>query len=162
MTGTDWKRQLRREASIHHMCEENRFALEAVENKEEAIALYIRTIDWALEEGYPALRTLRESFSDCEKEGIFIDHEFHGEVLDSLPTYIFHNCKGIIRTGLNLQEQIIPMLYFANDCDMEIRGTGKIDPPARVPLYVFGYNNVTFNNGADEGITCVTYNFKVK
>ena len=65
---TGWQKQLRREASLHHMCEENRSALDSVESKIDAINLYKRTIDWALEEGYPCIQTLRRDFADCEAD----------------------------------------------------------------------------------------------
>lgn len=155
-----WKKQLRREASAHHMCAENRDALEGVETKEQAIALYKKTIDWALEEGYPTLETLRRDFSDCEDYGIFIDRHFKGEVLNHHQVYVFHNCSGTIRTGLNLGKRIIPMLYFANGCDMNIKGVHNPVMQVRVPLYVFGDNRISAEQSED--ILCKTYKFDVK
>lgn len=160
MMDTDWKRQLRREASVHHMCGENRDALEAVETKAEAIELYKKTIDWALEENYPALSTIRSIFADCEDEGVFVDKEFHGEVLNGHSVYVFHNCTGVVRTGLNIQKRIIPMMYFANGCDMEIRSAGPSGLEVRVPLYVFGANTV--RAVPSEDLKCKTYKFDVK
>lgn len=155
-----WKTLLRREASAHRMCAEYRVALDAVETKSEAIALYKKCIDWALEEGYPALPLIRSLFRDCEKEGIFIDKEFHGEVLDSQQVYVFHNCTGVIRTGLNVKAQIIPMLYFANGCNMSVRSAGASHRATRVPLYVFGKNRILGEKSDD--IVCTTYEFDVK
>lgn len=151
------KRLLRREASSHHMCEENRLALDSVETKAEAISLYKKTIDWALEEGYPSIPTLRRYFSDCEEYGIFVDKIFHGELLDEHQVYVFHNCRGQIRTGLNLQKQIIPMLYFANGCEMSVVGSGE---SVRVPLYVFGTNDILAEKG--DGLEFKFYTFDVK
>ena len=155
-----WKRQLRREASVHHMCAENRSALDGIDNKADAIALYKKTIDWALEEGYPTIFTLRKDFSDCEVYGIFIDKHFDGEILNDHQVYVFHNCSGTIRTGLNLSKRIIPMLYFANGCDMNIRGIRGSAMQVRVPLYVFGENRVAGEQSDD--ILCKIYENEVK
>ena len=155
-----WKRQLLREASSHHMCGENRDALHLTESKHDAIELYKKTIDWALEEGYPSLATLRRDFADCEIEGVFVDKEFHGETLINFPVYVFHNCKGTIRVGLNIQRRIIPMLYFANGCHMDIKGIPDSAMQVRVPLYIFGENRISAEQSDD--ITCIIYKFDVK
>ena len=155
-----WKRQLRRQASAHHMCAENRSALDAIETKGDAIALYKKTIDWALEEGYPSIDTIRSEFSDCEVYGVFVDKEFHGEVLTDQQVYVFHNCKGTVRVGLNKKKCIIPMLYFANGCDMDIKGIPGSAMQVRVPLYIFGQNRIGAEQSED--IICKTYRFDVK
>lgn len=156
----DWKKQLRREASAHGMCEENRQALELVESKAEAISLYKRTIDWALEEGYPSLPTLRTFFSGADDFGIFIDKEFHGEILNQHQVYVFHNCRGTIRTGLNSAAKIIPMLYFANGCEMTVSASDNRGLSTRVPLYVFGDNRIIAESSED--IVCKIYKFETK
>lgn len=158
--GIDWKKPLRREASLHKMCRENRDLLDSAQTKEDAIALYKKTIDWALEEGYPSLPVLRSYFGDCEVQGIFIDKHFSGEVLDDLPVYVFHNCTGTIRTGLNIDKRIIPMLYFANGCDMDIKGIDGAILSPRVPLYIFGLNRIS--GECSDAINCITYKFDVK
>lgn len=142
------------------MCEENRSALENIDTKEDAIALYKKTIDWALEEGYPSLEILRRDFSDCEDFGIYIDKHFHGEMLTREQVYVFHNCTGTIRTGLNLNKRIIPMMYFANGCDMQVNGTGHLRLGVRVPLYVFGENRVSGEQSDD--IMCKIYKIATK
>ena len=157
---TEWKRQLRREASAHHMCEENRSALDSLDSKADAIALYKKTIDWALEEGYPNINTIRSIFGDCDEYGVFVDREFHGEILNDHKVYVFHNCNGVIRTGLNVEKRIIPMFYFANGCDMEIRSAGPTGLEVRVPLYVFGDNKVKSLRSDD--LVCKIYKFDVK
>ena len=157
---TELKKMLRREASLHNMCEENRHALELVESKESAIELYKKTIDWALEEGYPSLAVLRKGFSDCERFGIFVDKTFNGEILDDNQVYVFHNCKGVIRTGLNVSRALIPMMYFANGCDMTVKSSGETNSQVRVPLYIFGGNIVT-GEVSDE-IECKIYKFDTK
>jgi hypothetical protein len=125
------------------MCEDNRAYLSACETKEDAIRLYKQTIDWALEESYPDIDFLRKEFCDQESQGLFVDHHFDGEVLNEHQVYVFHHCTGTIRVGLNIAKKLIPMCYFANDCDITILG---IDDerilPDRVPLYVFGKNKI--------------------
>ena len=160
MMDNEWKKTLRREASARHMCEENRRALEEVTSRVSAISLYKKTIDWALEEGYPKMETLRKYFSDCELSGIFIDKHFDGEVLDSQQVYVFHNCTGTIKTGLNVKKKLIPMLYFANGCDMKVECAERIGATAPVPLFVFGKNSVSGETSED--IRCVTYYHPVK
>lgn len=155
-----WQRQLRREASAHGMCSEYRDELGSIETKQDAIALYKRCIDWALEEGYPSIDTLRRDFKNCEVDGIFVDKVFHGEQLDDLQVYVFHNCTGTIRVGLNLKKKIIPMLYFANGCDMDIKGVPGSAMQVRVPLYVFGQNRVGAEQSDD--IICQTYILETK
>lgn len=157
---TQWKRQLRREASAHHMCAENRTALDGAETKEQAISLYKRTIDWALEEGYPSISTLRRDFSDCGEYGIYVDRHFDGDILNQHQVYVFHNCTGTIRTGLNLKKRIIPMLYFANGCDMDVKGIRNSAMQVRVPLYVFGDNRIGAEQSED--LICKTYKFETK
>jgi hypothetical protein len=157
---TGWQKQLRREASLHHMCEENRSALGSIETKVDAINLYKRTIDWALEEGYPCIQTLRRDFSDCEAAGVFVGKHFNGEILDDQQVYVFHECTGTIRTGLNVERSIIPMLYFANGCQMTVKGIPDTGFGVRVPLYIFGENEI--NCEQSEDIVCVTYKFDAK
>ena len=153
----EWIRQLRREASAHGMCSENREALASVESLGEAIALYKKTIDWALEEGYPNFGTLQRYFSDCGDYGVFVNKDFHGDLLIDDKVYVFHHCTGWIRTGINMQKRIIPMLYFANNCDMTLRSGGPSDLEVRVPLYIFGGNIVKID--ASGNVVFKTYKF---
>lgn len=143
-----WKTYLQQQARKHNMCADNRAYLSVCETKEDAIRLYKQTIDWALEEGYPSLDFLRKEFANMQGEGIFIDQHFNGQPLSEHQVYIFHNCTGTIRVGLNLAKKIIPMCYFANNCDMTILGfEGESDfAPSRVPLYIFGENNIQAKN----------------
>lgn len=144
---SNWKPHLQRLAREHKMCAENRAYLNACENKSDAIRIYKQTIDWALEEGYPDLDFLRKEFGNYQGEGIFVDQHFEGQPLSEHRVYVFHNCTGYIRVGLNLAKKIIPMCYFANNCDMTILGFDCEKPfPDRVPLYIFGENNVVAKN----------------
>lgn len=145
---SSWKPYLQRLARLHRMCADNRAYLSACETKEDAIRLYKQTIDWALEEGYPDLDFLRKEFSDQQLQGLYIDHNFEGDILNEHQAYVFHHCTGTIRVGLNLAKKIIPMCYFANNCDMTILGieTENGFLPDRVPLYIFGENNINATN----------------
>ena len=112
-------------------------------NKDELVDYYLSIPDWCLERDFPDLQTLRDHFSNAGKMGVFVDHTFHGELLNDLQTYIFHNCKGTIKVGLNVDKAIIPMLYLANGCRLRIVGVGDVAPkkPSEVPVYVFGKND---------------------
>lgn len=145
-----WKEYLLRQARLNSMCAENIDALRDVQSKAEAVALYKKTIDWALEKNYPPVNFIRNEFGDCEDLGIFIDRTFNGELLDEHQCYVFHNCRGHIRVDLNISKKIIPMLYFANGCDMSV---SRADSPhtlsIRVPLYIYGYNTIKAEDNDD-------------
>ena len=104
---------------------------------------YVQNPDWCLERDFPTLPMLREYFADESAKGVFVDHTFNGELLNDLQAYIFHNCKGTIKVGLNVDKAIIPMLYLANGCRLRIVGVGDIKPQisSEVPIYTFGKND---------------------
>lgn len=115
------------------------------------IDYYIANPDWCMERGFPDLATLKEDFADCADKGVFVSRTFNGEVLNERQAYIFHNCRGTIRTGLNVRSAIIPMLYFGNGCRMRIVGTGERSQMRHrpvVPLYLFGKNDVSARDNA--------------
>lgn len=144
---SNWKPYLQRLAREHKMCADNRAYLNACETKEDAVRLYKQTIDWALEEEYPDIDFIRKEFANQERDGIYVCHHFDGDILNEQQVYVFHNCTGTIRVGLNLAKKIIPMCYFANNCDMTILGVdGERIFPDRVPLYIFGDNNINASN----------------
>jgi len=109
---------------------------------------YLANPDWCMERGYPTLEVLREHFSHIEDKGVFVDKTFTGELLDEKQVYIFHNCKGTVKVGLNMENGIIPMLYVGNKCRLRIIGTGTTIPVRRseVPVYIFGKNDVSAND----------------
>lgn len=132
------------------MCTENIDALRACETKADAIALYKKTIDWALEKNYPPVNFIRNEFGDCENLGVYIDKTFNGELLNEHQCYVFHNCRGHITVDLNTYFKIIPMLYFANGCEMTITQSDPHCPlPIKVPLYIFGENKIVANDDDD-------------
>lgn len=120
-------------------------------DRDELIGFYVENPDWCMERGFPDLRTLTEEFSDIEDKGVFVGKTFHGEMLDQRQAYIFHDCKGTIKVGLNVEKAIIPMLYIANGCRLRIVGAGvKVSKKNRtiVPVYVFGKNDVSARDNA--------------
>ena len=156
-----WKAYLQQQAKVHRMCADNRAYLYACETKEDAIRLYKQTIDWALEEQYPDIDFLRKEFNTQESQGFFVDHHFDGEILNEHQVYVFHHCTGTIRVGLNLAKKLIPMCYFANNCNMTILGIeSEKDFADRVPLYIFGDNKVDAINS--EFLDARVYQHKVK
>lgn len=150
------KQYLLKQAKYKGMCAENYRQLLSCESKEEAAELYKKTIDWALEECYPPLSVLKTHFGDMEDSGIYVGRVFHGEMLDRHQVYIFHGCEGTIRTRLNVEDKIIPMLYFANGCAMSV----LCDEDIRVPLYIFGENQVYADKTG--GCNFRIFNFDVK
>lgn len=131
----DWKDILIERAKEQGMCRENFTALERLSDKRSAVVLYKKTVDWALENGYPGLDVIREHFNGMEQDGIYVDLDFkYDEVVSQVA--VFHNCSGTIRTGLNVETAVIPMLYLANGSRLVIDGNGRTDWPVTVPVYV--------------------------
>jgi len=119
-----------------------------VDDMDALVDYYIEHPDWCMERGFPTLAVLREHFSDIEDKGVFIGRHFHGETLNDRQAYIFHDCKGTIKVGLNVEKAIIPMLYLANGCRLHIVGVGEVKPRKEsersvVPVYTFGDNDVS-------------------
>ncbi len=104
--------------------------------KDEAIDFYLECPDWCIERGFPSLETLRREFSDIEDKGVFVDRTFDGETFDKLQAYIFHNCCGKIKVAMDYDNAVIPMLYFANGCNICVECEQKNDPAINVPLYI--------------------------
>lgn len=113
---------------------------------DELVNYYIKHPDWCLERDFPSLDLLRANFNDQRHKGIYIDCEFDDVRLDDSLVYIFHECSGNITTGLNVEKSLIPMFYFANDCDMHIHCDSPT--PIKIPLYIFGHNDITTSGNA--------------
>lgn len=156
----DVKETLLRDGKLKSMCEDNLNALRKCTTAEEAIQLYIRTIDWALENDYPSISILRENFSNCKPFGIYVDHEFNGETLSALQTYVLHNCKGVINVGWNWINATIPMIYVANGCDITFTCNESIYPAIRVPIYSTEDSRVKLDRTPNARF--VVYKIKVK
>lgn len=112
-------------------------------DREGLIGYYIQNPDWCMERGFPSLELLRREFSDIEDKGVFIGRTFNGEVFDKLQAYIFHDCKGTIKVAMDYDNAVIPMLYFANGCDITVRCEQINSPAIHVPIYqTEEWNNV--------------------
>lgn len=142
------KEKLINAAQAKGICDGGMQRLLASPDVNDMINYYVENPDWCLERDFPSLQTLRDHIPDLTKKGVYVDHAFHGEVLNDLQTYIFHNCKGTIKVGLNVDKAIIPMLYVANGCRLRIVGTGEVAPkkPSEVPIYIFGKNDLSARN----------------
>lgn len=107
----------------------------------ELVDFYVANPDWCMERGFPSLEILCSEFSDIEDKGVFVDKTFNGEVFSDKQVYIFHNCKGTIKVAMDYDNAVIPMLYFANGCNMVISCDQPNNPPIKVPLYVTDEGN---------------------
>lgn len=111
------------------------------------VDFYVANPDWCLERNFPDMKTLREHFADVRDKGVFVGETFHGELLNDLQAYVFHNCKGTIKVGLNVDKGMAPMLYLANGCRLCVVGVGPIaKEPTQIPVYVFGKNDLSARN----------------
>lgn len=141
------KEKLMKEAKAKGICIDGYKEMQA-DDMSALVNFYIQNPDWCMERDYPTLTFLKEHFSEIEDKGVFVGKTFNGELLNEHLTYIFHDCKGTIKVGLNAEKSIIPMLYLANGCRLRIVGAGS--PPAKkpsaVPVYTFGDNDVIVEN----------------
>lgn len=158
MKGTQWRTALIADAHRKGVCNEFASLMEEARSLTDFLMLYRRGADWALKNDCPSLSLLREcSDEHLDLHGVFVDKHFDGEVLDSRQVYIFRHCSGTIRTGLNVERAVIPMMYFSDGCDMRIESSNKdvMPRPVRVPLYIFGDNNIEAEES--KNLSCVTY-----
>lgn len=119
------------------LCENYRGALERCETAAQAIRLYKSCISWALQEQYPTKDDLL-TFADKETlaaNGVYVDMAFSGERIDGHICCVFLNCRGWIRTGLNTERGIIPMLYLSEGSDLKVQVEDGLRYPIPVELY---------------------------
>ena len=129
------KEVLMREARRGGICAEGYSQMRGYD-REGLIDYYIQNPDWAIERGFPSLEMLRREFSDIEDKGVFVGRTFNGEIFAKLQTYIFHDCKGTIKVAMDYENAVIPMLYFANGCNIRVECEQRNDPAINVPLYI--------------------------
>ena len=140
---TDVKECLMRQARYEGICKDGYEHMRSCDI-DKLIDYYIQNPDWCLERDYPTLDYLKEHFADAHNKGVYISKTFNGELLNDKLVCILHDCKGVIKVGLNAQKAIIPMLYIANNCHIRILGVGqKGTGQCRVPVYIFGKNDVS-------------------
>lgn len=146
------RQRLMVEAHINDMCAHGFERLRS-EGMDSLISYYKEMPDWCMERGFPDLKTLKGIFAGRDDTGVFVGKVFHGELLNDLQTYIFHNCRGTIKVGLNVSKGLIPMLYLGNKCRLRIVGVGDFKPKKKsersvVPVYTFGKNDVSAKDNA--------------
>lgn len=124
----------------------------------ELIDYYMAHPDWCMKHDFPDLQTLSESFGDIEERGVYVGKSFNGETFAKRQAYVFHNCEGIIRVAMDYDNAIIPMLYFANGCRMNVECEQSNYPAIIVPVYVYGDCDVEAHT--DGNVRFITYMHK--
>lgn len=119
------------------LCDNYRRALENCVTAAQAIRLYKNCISWALLERYPTKEDLLSfaSTATLAENGVFINTEFKGERIDNHICCVFLGCKGWIRTGLNKEKGIIPMLYLSDGSNLKIEVDNGFRRTIPVELY---------------------------
>lgn len=163
MKENQWKSVVIADAINKGVCNEYAGLMQRSKYLTDFLYLYRRGVDWSLENDCPSITLMRQFPEErLDLHGIFIDKHFDGDVLMDRDVYIFHNCTGTIKTSLNVQKKMIPMLYFANGCNMKIESASETptQSPIRVPLYIFGDCHVTGERSKD--MDCITFYHAVK
>ncbi len=119
------------------LCENYLSPLKKCQTATQAIRLYKNCISWALLECYPTKEELlafapKDTLAD---NGVYIDTEFNGERIDNHICCVFLGCKGRIKTGLNAEKAIIPMLYLSDESEMEVKVDDGLTHPIPIELY---------------------------
>lgn len=134
MNESQLKERLMSDARSGGICAEG-YSLMRGYDRDELISYYIENPDWCMERDFPSLELLRSEFSDCEDKGVYVGKTFNGEVFSEKQVYIFHDCKGTIKVAMDYDNAVIPMLYFANGCYIDVTCEQKNEPPILVPVY---------------------------
>lgn len=130
------------------ICQEG-YSLMRCYDTNELISYYLENPDWCIERGFPSIEYLKKKFSNIEDRGVFVGKTFNGEVFNNLQVCVFHDCKGTINVGMDYDRQVIPMLYFANGCEIKVGCKQANTPAIKVPLYIADGCNVTFADSED-------------
>lgn len=140
--------RLKKEYANTNGCREAYHELLQCVTKDDIIEVYKRNYQWCLENDFPDIDLIRREFSGYEKENIFVGRHFNGETVKA-QTVIFHDCTGVVNVEMDYEEKIIPMLYFANGCRMNVVCRQENVFPIRVPLYIFGENHIIATDTED-------------
>lgn len=141
MKEKEWKPIVLADAARRNICGQYTGLLQRCETLTDFLRLYRRGASWALENDVPRLDMLRQYKDErLDLHGIYIDREFDGEELWDKQVYILRNCSGTIRTGLNLDKQIVPMFYLSDGSDLKIESANGdyLSHPIIVHVWLFG------------------------
>lgn len=130
------------------ICGEGMSRLRYAPNRDSLVEYYVENPDWCMERDFPDYALLERLAGELSGHGVYVGREFSGELLNERQVYIFHGCRGVIRVGLNVERELIPMLYVANGCRLRIVGVGDSEAgdarhQVNVPVYVFGRNDLS-------------------
>lgn len=148
------------QAESKGVCNEGHSKIEAAINIDSLIDYYLTMVNWAMENSFPTYQTIVENFSDFEYKGIFVNKTFQGEELCGLQSYVFHNCKGVVKVAMDYDQGIIPMLYIGNGCELTIGCSQSNIPAIIVPIEEFGENVLALQE--NENIKFKHYKYKTK
>ena len=157
MKEQEWKPIVLADASKQGICGQYAGLLERCESLSDFLHLYRRGVDWALKHDVPRREMLSQYKSErLDLHGIYIDYEFDGEELWDRQVYILRNCHGRIKTGLNIDQKIIPMFYLSDGSDITFESANAeyLTRPILVPVYLFGDSVAT---SADKRIQCTIH-----
>lgn len=158
MKEKEWKPIVLADAARRGICGQYTGLLQRCENLTDFLRLYRRGAAWALEHNVPRLEMLRQYKEErLDLHGIYIDYEFNGEELWDKQVYILHNCRGTIRTGLNLDKRNIPIFYLANGCDLTIESANGdyLSHPVDIPIWLF--DGSVFTCGDSKKLHCTIH-----
>lgn len=142
----DWKKQVLTQAVSRRACQKGIERLTDCNSISDVMQLYRREADWALENDVPSLALLRQlKEARLDLHGLYIDRKFDGETLWDRQVYILRNCKGTIKTGLNIEQRISPIFYIADGSDITIESANEdyLTHPITVPIWLYGDSHIT-------------------
>lgn len=156
MKEKEWKPLVLAEAARKGICKQYTGLLERCDTLSDFLQLYRRGADWALEHDVPSLALLRRYKDGLDLHGVFIDATFDGDTLWDRQVYILRNCKGTIRTGLNVGKRISPIFYIADGSDITIESANGdyLTHPIMIPIWLYGESSVTCS---DEKLKCTIH-----
>ena len=144
----DWKQQVLTEAAGRRACRKGIDRLTECGSISDVMQLYRREADWALENDVPSLALLRQYKDErLDLHGLYIDREFDGETLWDKQVYILRNCKGTIRTGLNINKRLIPIFYIADGSELTFESANDVVVhPISIEVWLYGDSKVKCND----------------
>lgn len=130
------------------ICRQYKGLLERCDTLTDFLRLYRRGADWAMEHNVPSLDMLRRFPEErLDLHGIYIDREFNGETLWDKQIYILRNCRGTVRTGLNVEKRLSPIFYIADGSELTFESANDVVVhPISVKVWLYGDSKVKCND----------------